>query len=197
MKNKISLILVFTILSFLFVSCDPQPAIAEEPDKEAGEISAVSEDLVAVVNRDSDLVFDLLREMTEEELKEHYAEKGSGCYTVKLGSSVYVTYADGCVGEEYECEYRITHYPDESDKGWFVTGFSTNNPYTRVCGVAAGAEPETIRNALENRGFSVNVSGQNVEAVGKDITVRFAKRGEKDVSVNISVNVTNKTGIVY
>ena len=154
-------------------------------------------ELAMLINDSSEFDFDLLEQMTDEELREHGAEAGFGCYIIRMGQGVNITCDDGCESFEYDFVYTLTAYPDESDGGRFITNISSNSPYFMLCDISTGADFDKICENFRDKNFDVEILGEGrMIACRGGISISISKSGD-EVYTNIHMTVTNNEGIIY
>lgn len=160
-----------------------------------------TEELAYLISKTSDLHFDLLYEMTYEEIeREGYKlEPGFGCYTVVIEQeeTISLSYAPNkTVMSEYR--YTFTAYPDESDGGSYLTHVSTNSQIFKVCDVHVGALYNIISTSFIEKGFDVDTTnGREIAARRSGIQIFIRITDDYTIMTDINITVTNKEGIIY
>lgn len=88
--------------------------------------------------------------------------------------------------------YTVTNYPDYSSNSRHVTRIEITDPAVTVYGLSLSSTPEEITAVMTAEGFTVTASGSAVKAEKGDFRFSFSED-----SITVTVNITNKLGIVF
>ena len=89
--------------------------------------------------------------------------------------------------------YTVTSYPDYSNKAQHITYIEITDPSIVFYGLSLNSTDEEIRETLGNMDFVFQELGGDTLVARKD---KYAFSFSPEI-IRISVNVTNKTGIIF
>ena len=88
--------------------------------------------------------------------------------------------------------YTLTNYPDYSSNSLCVTRIEITDPAVRVYGLSLSSTVDEIRSTMASEGFTVTGTDASIKAEKDNFRFIFTKD-----SIRITVEVTNRFGIVY
>lgn len=181
----VAAIIVITVLTLMLAGCNP---LDEKP-----EDTSLGYWIKQDVKGEEDLGHRLPPEefgSTETYLAKEYEPRYCDIHGYVIG-----------LPEEYVV-YKVGAYPDLSDGGRFITGIEITDRSVSVFGITVESSGADFESVFKDMGCEVSVenraNGDKVMSAEKgDVTISLTNPAEGRRYIKISVEVTNKTGIVY
>lgn len=170
---------VLTLITFVFSSC-AYSKVLKKPDDTSLEFWITD-------NVDS---FDF------SEHKEIYGVFGARKYYGKGYEPVYNEIDDTFEEPDHYVIYTISSYPDCSNKSKYVTRIEITDPNISVYGITCNSSLEEFERVFTELGCKIESTMYSCIATYKKCNIALYNNSNKK-EISISVEVTNKFGIVY
>lgn len=151
---------------------------------------------------DTNLEFWITQDVAGYDFSEYEKKLGGFGCRVYYGKGYHPTeIREGCdsymVDPEYCVKYWVGSYPDEADRGTFITRIEITDPNVTVYGLTCESSCEEFGETFRRMGFSIFYGNRDdcYATLGKVHFWLSTLHGKPELT--IVVDVTNDTGIIY